>query len=1141
MDYRIGLDVGTSSLGISVFRIDDKRNAKELLMIDEVIFGEPVEPKTMVTSNSIRRAHRLARRQISNRKKRLKKIAHVFRLLNVFLNDIKNIQNSDIYELRVKALKEKISLAEFCRVCFYLAKHRGYKGDLKEGDIKKRIALTESLLSEEKSLAEIMFERKKAAAQTNEPWYKTHEAGTFIYRKNVEDEFEAAFRKQQEFYPELSKEYPIANENYFPDLKGKTSAAFFEILHSAVFYQRPIKWKLDSVGKCALEKDKFRASTGQLAFQRYRIAKKLSDLRLVCRKKSFAPVSQEDELQLFPAAAENTSSDSRSLTKEEMRKIFDFVCQNDDAYSKTNTYPLSKIYSLIDVDKKVYRFNFETSLDDGSSAAAIKGLSSNRIFRDCGVFDEWNNLADNVKECVIEFLTNVTKFADIQENTDGNIREQAKRLLQNIAPADDVFVQALDFILMLKNKEVFYSADFKLEHGRASYCREVLEKLTEYLLDGGQEFEFIEKFYPVQERAVGALRPVSEIQIGNPVIDRALVQLERQIKYIIKTFGGNPAEIIIELSRDMKNSLEERGRMENCNKNTELKRSKIAEELKAFGIIGSSRNIERYLLWKELDNGKCPYCGKVVISQEMAFSPQTEVDHIIPQGAGGANTYSNKVLCCKDCNLQKNKRTPFIWSQDENSRIDFDWTEKFAKILFTKKSANNMYEDKKILQKKAFNLTTENSLQELTAGFADRQNAQTAWIGKIVLDWLKDICSDVQPSFGKLTAYMRQNFGFATIIPEVRLMEHKELYNTIGKTINKKRWHKVFLSHLNLTDIKCLPEEGPERELLETIKEEFDVYCKQLENTPAQADTEEEKFTRFVADMRSNVELTFDKRSDYRHHIVDAVVIGLCNLRIVQAANTYAAVNGSLNKRDRNGRKFKPENLYDGNLREELKYRLLHYVPWHKPDHFPSGELFLQTAYNVKEKDGVKRLVKRANIEEVFAEGAKYIETVVAEEYTKKLMLQALQNGEKNISINGNKVKKVKVFYKKKSLIEFTDKDIELDAVNGGKKYYQNSGYACTDFDKTTGKRLDLIPLWKYLKIKNSPIPENVERIFINDMLYDKHSKKFYVVKQFSKEKGLLLKEVTETLASDKLFVRTKSIKDFTVIRNRSDIQKAKG
>ena len=487
MDYRIGLDVGTSSLGFSVFRIDDNRNAEELLMIDEVIFGEPVEPKTMVTSNSIRRSHRLARRQISNRKKRLKKIAHVFNMLNVGLSDIKKLQNSDVYELRVKAQNEKISLAEFCRVCFYLAKHRGYKGDLKEGDIKKRIAQTEALLSNEKSFAEVMLERKKAAAKTNEPWYKTHEKGTFIYRKDVENEFETAFRKQAEFYPELNQEYPIANENYFADLKGRKSASFFDILHSAIFYQRPIKWKLDSVGKCSLEKDKFRTSTGQLAFQKYRIAKKLSDLRLVCRKKARAAVSESDELQLFPAEEDEKQFDTRSLTKEEMRKIFDFVCANDEMYSKTYTYPLSKVYSLIDVDKKLYRFNFETSLDDGSTAAALKGLSTNRVFRDCGVFDEWSALASDVQECVIEFLTNVTKFADIQENTDENIREQAKKLLQNIPHSDEVFKNAVDFILLLKQKEVFYSADFKLEHGRASYCREVLEKLTEYLLDGGQE------------------------------------------------------------------------------------------------------------------------------------------------------------------------------------------------------------------------------------------------------------------------------------------------------------------------------------------------------------------------------------------------------------------------------------------------------------------------------------------------------------------------------------------------------------------------------------------------------------------------------------------------------------------------------
>ena len=1080
--YRLALDLGTASSCLAVIEIDRDSNFKNLLMVDDVILSEPIEhtKNGMVTSNSIRRACRLARRQIRNRKSRLKKIAHVFKLLRVTAADVKVIKNSDVYELRVKAQKGKISLAEFCRVCFYLAKHRGYKGDLKEGDIKKRIAQTEALLNDEKSFAEVMLERKISAAKNNAPWYKTDDAGTFIYRKDVENEFETAFRKQAEFYPELNQEYTIVNENYFADLKGKTSAAFFDILHSTIFYQRPIKWKLDSVGKCSLAKDKFRTSTGQLAFQKYRIAKKLSDLRLVNRK---------------------DPSDARCLTKEEMRKIFDFVCTNDKMYSKINTYPLYKVYSLIDVDKKLYRFNFETSLDDGSTAAALKGLSTNRVFRDCGVFDEWNALAYEVQECVIEFLTNVTKFADIQENTDGNIREQIQKLTKNIPNYEYWLDNVFDFIKLLKNKEVFYSADFKLEHGRASYCSEVLQKLTDYLLDGGQEFEFIEKFYPNKPQN-GILRTVKELQkdnslLNNPVITRVLMQLERQLKNVISKYG-NPTEVIVELARDLKHSLKDRSILETQNKNTEKDRIRAVKDLENQKVVPSNYNIEKWLLWKE-NGGICPYCGKSLNSGK-AFSPETEIDHIIPRAWGGANTYSNKVLCCTKCNKEKGDSTPYLWSLKAGVKINFNYTEMLAKKLYKKMSKKDedndplksIYASQAIKNQKALNLLNENNSDDFKKHFSDRQKHQTAWLTKVVLDWLKDICNDVKPSFGELTAYIRQRYGFANILPEVRLIEQKDLYKKSGGKIdNTAQWKKIFLERLKYKDIENISPDAKDAEVLLNIKNTFAIYCKELDKSPNQIDKDENKFAHFMSELRTRSELIFDKRCDHRHHIVDAVVIGLCNQRVVQKANEYAKINGSLYKANEIGERFEPfqckkahENLFPLRLKEELKQRLLHYVPWHKPDRDPSGELFKQNAYNIKEKNNVKRFVSRVNIDDVLAEGEKYIEAVVAEEYTKKLMLQALQNGEKRIFINGNQVKKIRVFYKNNSLVEYGDKDIELKMSNGGKKYYQNSGYACTDFDKNTGKRIEVIPYWKYLKIKEIPIPDNVVRVFKNDIIY---------------------------------------------------------
>lgn len=55
MKYRLGIDLGTSSLGLAAYELDQHDNIKNLAYIDEVIFREPINPKDFTTLNSILR------------------------------------------------------------------------------------------------------------------------------------------------------------------------------------------------------------------------------------------------------------------------------------------------------------------------------------------------------------------------------------------------------------------------------------------------------------------------------------------------------------------------------------------------------------------------------------------------------------------------------------------------------------------------------------------------------------------------------------------------------------------------------------------------------------------------------------------------------------------------------------------------------------------------------------------------------------------------------------------------------------------------------------------------------------------------------------------------------------------------------
>lgn len=54
----------------------------------------------------------------------------------------------------------------------------------------------------------------------------------------------------------------------------------------------------------------------------------------------------------------------------------------------------------------------------------------------------------------------------------------------------------------------------------------------------------------------------------------------------------------------------------------------------------------------ERDGNACQYCGKRLPKTELS------IDHVIPQSAGGGDTWENLVLACLKCNVRKGNRTP---------------------------------------------------------------------------------------------------------------------------------------------------------------------------------------------------------------------------------------------------------------------------------------------------------------------------------------------------------------------------------------------------------------------------------------------------------------------------------------------------
>lgn len=286
MPYRVGLDIGTASLGVAAISLDNDRQPTDLVWRHVRIFDEPLEKSQagLKSKKAGRRAARMQRRQIDRRKGRTKQIAALASLLGIKIETSPDSGNT-LLEIRAKAAREQIGLSDLIRIFIRIGKRRGYAGEFrpkKEGaklgeveggnnDLNKEMqALAESKGLDKVTLGEFLYQRwldkKPTKLKIKEPGDKTiADNNLYALRSQLEAEFNQTWQTQAAFYPVLNSQF-----------EGKPLKDKF---HKAIFHQRPLKAVGGMVAQCSLEPTLARAPRAQLAFQRFRIEKTLSDLR----------------------------------------------------------------------------------------------------------------------------------------------------------------------------------------------------------------------------------------------------------------------------------------------------------------------------------------------------------------------------------------------------------------------------------------------------------------------------------------------------------------------------------------------------------------------------------------------------------------------------------------------------------------------------------------------------------------------------------------------------------------------------------------------------------------------------------------------------------------------------------------------
>lgn len=643
--YRLGLDLGTNSIGWAVLDLDETGTPCSVRAMGSRIFPDGRNPKDG-TSNAV--ARRMARQPRRRRDRFLQRQRKLMRLLMHYglmpegEAERKALQLLDPYMLRSRGLTKPLSLHELGRAIFHLNQRRGFKSNRKtdrgnkdKGEMHAAMTRLQDLLQREgcETLGDWLWKRhavqlpvrvrpfRKPSPKDPSKLSNTLAWEYYPRRDMLEMEFDLLWQRQMAHHPHLT-------------------AAIGEEIAGAIFFQRPLKPV--APGYCLFELKEERAPQAMPLVQEFRILQEVSNIRVIERDLSQRPLEQEEREMVAGA-----------------------LLQGDDV-------TFAKIRKLLGLPMGV-AFSLEDEKRD-----RLKGDAVAKVMKNKAAFgSQWKTLSrDDQTDVILLLQGNDDDAATVSELVTrwGLSQERALAVLDSALPEgySRLSLKALARIVPRMREE-------HMDYAEA--CQAVEYHHSDFRDTNGVIDEKLPYYGKVLSRYVMPVQADSACaeekqygRIGNPTVHIVLNQLRKLVNKLIKRYG-HPASIIVELGRDLKNSREERERI----KKEQSKRQKDNEILDAQiqqqGLLCTYDNRLRLRLHAE-QGGKCLYTG-AAISMAMLFSDEVEVDHILPFSRTYDDGVSNKVLCLRAANRVKKQQTPF--EAFSSSPSGYPWDEILAR------------------------------------------------------------------------------------------------------------------------------------------------------------------------------------------------------------------------------------------------------------------------------------------------------------------------------------------------------------------------------------------------------------------------------------------------------------------------------
>jgi len=747
----LGLDLGTTSIGWCVVLETDQN--QEIQGMGSRIISLATDEKdefsqgNQISKNQKRTARRTQRKGYDRYQLRRKELTKQLLSLNMLPDEVLfKLEPLKLWELRAKAVTEKVDLKELGRILYHLNQKRGYKSSRSDANLDKKdteyVAAVKGRHQEIKDAGTTIGQRfyNELCKDSN---YRIRQQ---VYpREAYIEEFEAICKEQQKHYPDLL-----------------TDSLIDRIRNEIIYYQRALKSQKGLINVCEFAGFNKKNKQGKNVFVGPRVSPKSSPLFQYC--KIWEAVNT--------ISLKRRNGEIKSLTLDEKKKLVNHLDNNP----RLTASDLFKILGLDKSEGWYYSKQLERGIQGNTTKVELmKVIEKNsellqfNLEKDELLFvdketGEINNLRKNfIIAENFEKLPLYKLWHTIYSISDTELCNNA--LIKNFDLDADTAAQLADIDF---RKSGFGNKSAKAMRKIIPYLEEGYVYSDACALAGFNHSGSLTKDQNLQRQLLDKLPLLKKNSLRQPVVEKILNQLINVVNAIIEKYG-RPDEIRVELARELKQSKEERNEtfrsLKQRERENEVIRKRLVDE---YRIRATRNNVIKYRLFHEINNDDnkvnafCIYCGKPFGIADALSGDNVDIEHIIPKSLLFDDSQSNKTLSHRHCNEAKGNRTAYDFMVGKGQNALDDYLHRIESL--SKARVIGRAKRDKLLMTQS----------KIPKDFIDRQLRESQYISRKSKEILSQVCYNVWSTSGNVTEYLRRLWGWDDVLHNLQFPLHKE-------------------------------------------------------------------------------------------------------------------------------------------------------------------------------------------------------------------------------------------------------------------------------------------------------------------------------------------------------------------------------